>query len=87
MSLQADRSSTSTQNRIDSTLQNHKLINKKNLSPYHLFYTFVPYLQPVCIMNNILTHTKQFPFHAAITTGVYAVGFDVFIFVRPRRGC
>jgi len=36
-------------------------------------------------MNNILTHTKQFPFHAAITTGVYAVGFDLFTFSRPRR--
>src|SRR5436190_19681051 len=37
-------------------------------------------------MNNSLTHTKQFAFHAPITSGVYAVGFDVFTFSpRPRR--
>lgn len=37
-------------------------------------------------MSNILTHTKQFAFHAAITSGVYAVGYDVFTFSpRPRR--
>ncbi|MEI9910305.1 MAG: hypothetical protein WDO71_11950 [Bacteroidota bacterium] len=36
-------------------------------------------------MSNILTHTKQFAFHAPITSGVYAVGFDVFTFSRPRR--
>ena len=36
-------------------------------------------------MNNILTHTKQFAFHAPITSGVYAVGYDVFTFSRPRR--
>ncbi|MFI5131871.1 MAG: hypothetical protein ACHQFX_17840 [Chitinophagales bacterium] len=36
-------------------------------------------------MNNILTHTKQFAFHAPNTSGVYAVGFDVFTFSRPRR--
>lgn len=38
------------------------------------------------LMNNILCHTKHFAFHAAITTGVYAVGFDMFVFSpRPRR--
>ncbi len=36
-------------------------------------------------MINILTHTKQLAFHAPIATGVYAVGFDVFTFSRPRR--
>ena len=36
-------------------------------------------------MNNILTHTKQFAFHAPITSGVYAVGYDLFTFARPRR--
>ena len=36
-------------------------------------------------MNNILTHTKQFAFHAPITSGVYAVGYDLFTFSRPRR--
>jgi hypothetical protein len=36
-------------------------------------------------MKNILTHTKQFAFHAPITSGVYSVGFDVFTFSRPRR--
>src|SRR5215470_2775244 len=35
-------------------------------------------------VNNILTHTKQFPFHAPITTGVYSVCFDLFRYlVRP----
>jgi len=36
-------------------------------------------------MSNILTHTKQIAFHASITCGVYAVGYDVFTFCRPRR--
>jgi len=36
-------------------------------------------------VNNILTHTKQFAFHAPITRGVYAVGYDLFTFARPRR--
>ena len=31
-------------------------------------------------------HTKQIAFHAPKTSGVYAVAFDVFIFIRPRRG-
>ncbi len=35
-------------------------------------------------MSNILTHTKQVAFHAAITTGVYAVGYDVFMYCRPQ---
>lgn len=38
-------------------------------------------------MINSLKHTKQFAFHGPMTTGVYAVGFDVFRFARPRRGC
>ena len=36
-------------------------------------------------MTNILTHTKQMAFHAPITSGVYAVGYDLFTFSRPRR--
>jgi len=36
-------------------------------------------------VSNILTHTKQIAFHAPITSGVYAVGYDVFTFSRPRR--
>jgi hypothetical protein len=36
-------------------------------------------------MINILTHTKQFAFHPPITSGVYAVGYDIFTFSRPRR--
>jgi len=35
-------------------------------------------------VNNILTHTKQFAFHAPITTGVYSVCFDLFRYLtRP----
>jgi len=49
------------------------------------YYTFVLNLQQVVKMNNILTHTKQFAFHAPITSGVYAVGYDLFTFARPRR--
>ena len=37
-------------------------------------------------MNNSLMHTKQIAFHAPKTNGVYAVAFDVFMFIRPRRG-
>jgi 16S rRNA (cytidine1402-2'-O)-methyltransferase len=40
---------------------------------------------PFTNVNNILTHTKQIAFHAPITCGVYAVGYDVFTFARPRR--
>ncbi|MFN4892514.1 MAG: hypothetical protein ACK5G0_01965 [Bacteroidota bacterium] len=36
-------------------------------------------------MTNLLTHTKQVAFHRSITSGVYSVGFDVFVFSRPRR--
>jgi hypothetical protein len=39
----------------------------------------------VVFVNNILTHTKQFAFHASNVSGVYSVGFDVFTFSRPRR--
>jgi hypothetical protein len=45
------------------------------------------YLTQPFKVSNILTHTKQFAFHASNTSGVYAVGFDVFTFARPRRGC
>ncbi len=34
-------------------------------------------------VSNILTHTKQLAFHAPNTSGVYAVGFDLFTFCRP----
>jgi hypothetical protein len=37
-------------------------------------------------MRNILTHTKQFAFHATYAVIAYTVGFDVFVFSpRPRR--
>ncbi|HMR85764.1 MAG TPA: hypothetical protein PKE30_21625 [Niabella sp.] len=37
-------------------------------------------------MNNLLNHTKQFELQPLVTTGVYAVGFDVFIFSpRPQH--
>ncbi len=37
-------------------------------------------------MNNFLTHTNQQEQHPLVTTGVYAVGFDVFAFSpRPQH--
>ncbi|MCX8018973.1 MAG: hypothetical protein N2747_00595 [Chitinophagaceae bacterium] len=36
-------------------------------------------------MSNLLTHTKQFAFHPCINKGVYAVGFDIYLFSHPRR--
>ncbi len=36
-------------------------------------------------MSNSMAHTKQIAFHRSLNCGVYAVGFDVFTFSRPRR--
>jgi hypothetical protein len=49
-----------------------------------LLYTFVHHFCNDRFVNNILTHTKQFAFHAPITTGVYSVGFDVFRYLSRR---
>lgn len=51
-----------------------------------LLYICTQYYNLLVKVSNILTHTKQFAFHAPITSGVYAVGYDVFTFSpRPRR--
>ena len=53
----------------------------KSIIILHLY----PIYNLFVIVTNMLTHTKQFAFHAPITSGVYSVGFDVFTFSRPRR--
>ena len=56
-----------------------------------LHYTIIYFIHLYSIyhllvkVNNILTHTKQFAFHAHMACAVYSVGFDVFTFARPRR--
>lgn len=54
---------------------------QKSINIIHLYSIYTLSVN----MSNILTHTKQFAFHAPITCGVYAVGYDLFTFSRPRR--
>jgi hypothetical protein len=59
-------------------------LNSLRINSSYLF-TFVHHFCNYAPVNNILTHTKQFAFHAPITTGVYSVGFDVFRYLSRRR--
>jgi hypothetical protein len=74
---------------MDSILlnQNQNSLSQQIRLTKNLAATINYYIH-LCILfrvNNILTHTKQFAFHASNTSGVYSVCFDVFRYLA-RRG-